>query len=168
MSQEINDSTQQDSVDNQQQQSNKEGKRCIDREATLQMYMKRIKNLPRTAFDELENRWLSTFDIFSSIYKCDLSSVSLFIFQNVSAVHLMSYCTQLGVNVCGVTSERKHNGQYICRERADPENDVVFVGKFSYFSGSDLAKQTSEFALKRSDFVYKPVCPSTDTFVYYI
>lgn len=149
-------------------QSEPNGKRCVDMDATLRRYIARIKTLPRTAFDQLHNCWLSTFDIFSTVRADDLSSVSLFIFNNVPAVHLMAYCRQLGIRVCGVTSERKHNGRFICQERANPEHRVVFVGKFSYFSGSDLAKQTSDFALKKGDYVYKAVCPSTDTFVYYI
>lgn len=143
-------------------------KRCVDMEKTLTNYMKRIKGLPHSSFNDLEGCWLSTFDIFSTIHADDLSSVSMFIFQNVPAVHLMLWCKQLGVHVRGVTSERKQSGRYICKERANPQNRVVFVGKYSYFSGSELAKQTSEFALKKSDYVYKPVCPSTDTFVYYI
>ena len=137
-------------------------------EKTLTTYMRRVRGLPRTCFNNLEGCWLSTFDIYSTIYADDLSSISMFIFVNVPAIHLMLYCKQLGVRVLGVTSERKQNGRYICQERANSQNKVVFVGKYSYFSGSELAKQTSEFALKKSDYVYKPVCPSTDTFVYYI
>lgn len=143
-------------------------RRVVDMKATLETYMQRIKRLPKNKFQQLENKWLSTFDIFSTIKADGLNSVSLFIFENVPAIHLMLYCKQLGVNVCGVTSERKQNGRYICKERANEENDIVYVGKFSYFSASSLSKQTSEFALRRSDYVYKPVCPSTDTFVYYI
>ena len=62
----------------------------------------------------------------------------------------MLYVRSLGIQVLGVTSERKIDHEYVCKERADPANKIVYVGKYNYFSKTTA----SPWAPVRADNVY--------------
>lgn len=62
----------------------------------------------------------------------------------------MIYVRSLGIPVKGVTSEHKKGDRFICPERADHDNKIVYVGKFAYFSGAEQ----SVYAPTREDMEY--------------
>jgi hypothetical protein len=125
--------------------------------------MDRMRAQPRAFFLPLEGAYLSTYSIYSTIR--DLQ-ISRFIFFNCFAVHLMSYARALGINVLGVTSERKIDGEFICSARRNPDNKIVYVGKYSFFSSAPA----SPWAPSRTDVVYydDDESSSDPTFVEYL
>ena len=117
--------------------------------------MDRIRKMPREAFLPLEQAYLSTYDIYSTVHS--LEECSAHIVANVPAVHLMEFARQhWGVNVLGVTSERRSkDGSYICARRnvqtgAVGCHKIVYTGRYNYFSNT----KASVWATKRSDTCY--------------
>ena len=138
-------------------------KRKINRQRTIEKYMDRMRSKPRAFFEPLDGAYLSTYSIYSTIHDLEISR---FIFFNCFAVHLMSYARALGINVLGVTSERKSDGEYICEARRNAENKIVYVGKYSFFSNAPA----SPWAPSRTDVVYydDDESSSDPTFVEYL
>ena len=143
--------------------SNAASKRKINRQRTIEKYMDRMRSKPRAFFEPLEGAYLSTYSIYSTIHDLEISR---FIFFNCFAVHLMSFARALGINVLGVTSERKIDGEYICEVRKNPDNKIVYVGKYSFFSNAPA----SPWAPSRTDVVYydDDESSSDPTFVEYL
>ena len=84
---------------------------------------------------ELDGAYLSTYECYSTITedhdnghrKCN------------SAIVLMRVLKDHGINILGVTSERKNAGQFVAPDRVGMEK-VVYVGKHSYFTNKKSHK----------------------------
>ena len=83
---------------------------------------------------ELEGVYLSTYECYSTITE-DLPNNHR---KCNSAVVLMRILREYGINIEGVTSERKVNGEYLTSVRSSKK--VVYIGKHSYFSGNTSHK----------------------------
>ncbi len=139
----------------------------IDTQASIAKYIERIRTIPPQELSIFNNKWITTYNIFSTILARTHSSISVFIYNNLYEYHLLTYLLSLNISVNGITSERKKGGQFICRERANASNDdCVYIGKYSYFAQSSLAKATSQFALHSCDIVHKSQLSSESTFVF--
>lgn len=128
----------------------------INHEKTIQRYIQRLRQQPRSFFLELEGKYLSSFELYSTVE--DINQVSAFIYKNVPALHLLLVAREKNVHPLGLTSERSKNGLYLTKERQKNEN-IVFVGKFSYFAKQ--SEKTSKYALLKSDHVYYNDCDTT-------
>ena len=122
--------------------------RIVQKRKSIEKYKERMKKLPISFFLPLKDAYLSTYRIYSTVHTW--SQCSKFIKKDVFAVHLMEYARSLGIPVKGVTSEHTEKKQFICKERADPKNKIVYVGKFAYFSGAE----TSPYAPIKEDMEY--------------
>lgn len=139
----------------------------IDTQASIAKYIQRIRTIPSQELSILNNKWITTYNIYSTIRAHNYNCISVFIFNNLYEYHLLTYLLSLNISVNGITSERKKGGQFICRERANASNnECVYIGKYSYFAQSELAKATSQFALQSCDIVYKSQLSSETTFVF--
>ena len=129
--------------------------RNLNIEETLARYRTRVTALPREEFLELEGSYLSSFDVFSTFAEAPPSSVQSHAFV------LMQVAREKGVEIRGVTSERKRAGQYICQQLLGEDTRenarCVYTGKYSYFTGHVQSK----WAIRPSDRVYVP--PSTSS-----
>ena len=123
-------------------------KRIMQERKSIEKYIARMKTKPKSFFLPLAQAYLSTYRIYSTVH--NLSQCSKFIKESVFAVHLMEYTRSLGIDVKGVTSEHKKDDKFICKERADPDNKIIYVGKFAYFSGAEA----SEYAPSKEDMEY--------------
>ena len=123
-------------------------KKQLDIRATRERYAARIAALPRETFTPLSGAWLSTFEVYSTATEVDEGS-PLDCFGAVVLRHARS----MGIDVKGITSERKSKGQYICQTLDGRERDqerTVYCGKYSYFSGHEK----SPFSPTKDDNVY--------------
>lgn len=117
-------------------------------EASHRAYAQRLRELPPSRFEELRDAYLSTFEVYSTAQDVEKGTP-----LDCFAANLMRVAREKGVNVAGITSERKSGGKYIVGEvDGVPREEVhcVYVGKYSYFSGN--AK--SFFAPISKDYVY--------------
>lgn len=128
--------------------------RRIDVEATLAKYTNRIQLLPDDAFVELEDAWLSTFKVYNTLpYPCDAVPARMV----CNATILAEEALRRGINVHGVTSQRKKAGKFLCStlpkdgiEVDREECKIIYVGAYSYFTG-DSAHPV--FSLSKADKV---------------
>ena len=127
--------------------------RKIDKELTLAKYAERIACLPDEAFDELEGAWLSTFKVYNNlVFPCETVPTRMV----CNATILATESLKRGVQVYGVTSQRKKSGKFVCAtlpttsgEEVDREEcKIVYVGAYSYFTGNSAHPI---FSLQKSD-----------------
>ena len=108
-------------------------------EKTLEVYENRIESEMVDSLPELEGKFLSTFECYSTIVHDVPNNHHLCNF----AVVLMRIARRHGVNVLGVTSERKKNGKY-CVNLPQPYSrdghNVLYVGKHNYFTNHKSSK----------------------------
>ena len=139
----------------------KRRRRKIDVDATLAKYALRIRLLEDGVFQELEDAWVSTFHVYSS-----LSWPWSFVPPRMrcNATVLVEEAARRGVHVLGITSERKTKGSYICDKlpmQCDEEEvevlrseaRTVYVGQYSYFTGNT---SHPTFSVKPCDKVRMP------------
>lgn len=123
-------------------------KRKIDKGQSFSNYRKRMEEMAGS-FSDFEGAYLSTFEVYSTVDEIDEGS-ELDCFAGV----LLRLVRQHGVHVKGVTSERKHRGEYICSTLLNGETredaSIIYVGKYSYFSNHER----SQWAPNASDYVY--------------
>ena len=133
-------------------------RRKLDKPATLDKYVRRIKSLPDESFEEIKDAWLSTFDVYGSL-ECPFDD---YVPPRMvcNATHLAMEARSRGVNVLGVTSQRKKRGAFICDplpgDVARSDARVVYVGQFSYFTSN---KAHPVFSILRCDRVLEPRKP---------
>ena len=108
---------------------------------------------------ELDGAYLSTYDVYSTITNTDRGRLCRGGQDELCALRLMRVARSLGVDVRGVTSERKSDGAYICHELAGGDTRdtarVVYVGPYNYFTG----RSASVWTLSAEDKVYEDPPP---------
>ena len=116
--------------------------KAINKAATFCVYESRVASHPDLA--ELDGVYLSTFDLYSTL-ECD-DDGNLDVPANIPdclAFHLVAVARSRGYHVRGVTSERKVNGEYICRDLGGKPRErceVVYVGPHNHFTGHIQSK----------------------------
>jgi hypothetical protein len=131
-------------------------RRELDIPETLRRLEERVRTtLANNIHKDLDGAYLSTFESYSTVESSDVVPPSM---EDVAAIRIMLLARELGVNVLGVTSERKRGGQYVCSSlgRAGSEGPresfrVVYVGTYSYFTGHHVA---SPYSVRPVDKVY--------------
>ena len=122
----------------------------VDRARTLEKYIDRISRMDDEAFRVFDNAMIGTFELYSTRHNVEAGD-----HMDCFATALLREVRRRGINCLGVTSERKHRGEYICNNFGDGRDRsntrVVYCGKFSYFSGHER----SAFAPVKNDYVYK-------------
>ena len=131
-------------------------KRKLDPDETLQKYILRLRGLPDDAFAELDGAWVSTFKIYGTLaWPFDYVPPRM----RCNATELVAEAASRGVDVRGVTSQRKKKGAYICNKLPAPDGTevdrdtcrTVYVGQFSYFTGN---KKHPVFSILPCDKAY--------------
>ena len=124
------------------------GARKVDWSRTYQKYKERMTALPDEEFRPLDGAYLGTFELYSVVQNVEPGTD-----MDCFAAVLLRVAREKGFSPKGLASERKSKGQYICSnllESDTRENSrVVYVGKFSYFSGH----QRSFWAPVAADYV---------------
>lgn len=119
----------------------KKRRRRMDLHATLDKYAARLAGMEDTDFQELEGAWITTFRVYGTLaFPTDFIPDRM----RCNATILAQEATRRGVRVCGVTSERKKRGQYICStlttvdgvEVNREDAKCVYVGQYSYFTSN--------------------------------
>lgn len=114
-------------------------RRVLDVPASLAAYERRMRAMPLEELRELDNCFLSTFDCYCNILEDVPNDRAIC----NSAVVLMRVARAAGVNVLGVTSERKARGDFCVRlppPHARGITPVVYVSKYNYFTNNDSSK----------------------------
>ena len=132
-------------------------RRKLDKVATLARYRARIKLLPDDVFIPLQDTYLSTFDIYSTINMSTDGTLPIGRgMEDCTGFIIAQEAYRRGVHVHGITSARKHRGQYICSVMPSGEPrasvDVVYVGNYLYFTGHTLV--SPHWQLNPCDKVY--------------
>ena len=116
----------------------------LDIVATLERYRERNEGYDASYFHELENAYLSTFDIYCTI--TDLTQCSDTIRYTNAAV-LMEVARKKGVNVLGITSERKTKTKFVCPQLYvdgkyidRDEAKILYVGRYNFFTSHSNSK----------------------------
>ncbi len=114
---------------------------------TLKRYYNRIKNGPLwNDLNELNGVYLSTFKTYSTT----TTSISVPPHNMTNAHVLMKLCKEKGVNVKGVTSQCKMNGRYISDILNDPDQKVLYIDKYNFFT----RHKDSKWTISKEDKVY--------------
>jgi len=104
-----------------------------DREYFLRNYEKRLLTFDKSIFAEFENAYISTYDTYNTTNEVLPVENKLCTYGNI----LFKVCIHHGINVKGVTSERRHKGKYIVPLLGDDtreNSEVIYVGKFNFFT----------------------------------
>ena len=124
-------------------------RRQINLPLTLQNYKERLQTFPDSDFSDLHDAYLSSFEVYSTWDRIEEGSM-----LDCFVATLHRETVRRGFLPLGITSERKHSGEYICNTFGDGRDrtntNVVYCGKFSYFSGHAKSK----FAPIQQDNVY--------------
>lgn len=133
--------------------------RALDMVKTLEAYKERLQSLPDECFDELNNAYISCFDVYSTLeWPTEFVPPRM----RCNATVLAEEAYGRGVSVLGVTSQRKKKGEFICNMLRPgvgcdvvPRDQVrvIYVGQYSYFTSN---KKHAIFSLQRSDKVLMP------------
>jgi hypothetical protein len=102
-------------------------KQHLNRRKTIAKYYERLRTLPRQVFASLHGVFLTSYDLHSTIWPEDQLSDILVL--DCPAVTLMRYARSIGIDVKGITSERRGGGQHLEATRSNPDHKFVFVGK---------------------------------------
>lgn len=125
------------------------GTRRLNSRATMERYLDRMRKYPVEWFSDLDNAYLSTYAISGGTIPAG-EHTSTQIQRRCSAWHLMQFARSIGINVLGVTSERKEGGKYVSDTRRNASAKVVYVDRHAYF-GSNRA---SKYCEQHCDHVY--------------
>ena len=97
----------------------------LNRLATNEAYLKRLRKLPRAAFNSLEGAYLTSMRLRSTVLPT--TTVSNLLMLECPVFQLFKYALSIGVDVRGVTSERSSKGVYLTPERRSDHNTFCFV-----------------------------------------
>lgn len=117
---------------------------------TRKKYKKRIMEFQDEVWNTLHDAYIGTFEVYSTVENIAVDS-----HMDCFAGVILRTAREKGIDVKGITSERKSNGEFICptllngEERS--EENVVYVGKYSYFSNH----QKSIWSPSSADYVYE-------------
>ena len=124
--------------------------RKINWTETSKKYKERILKFQDDVWNALEDAYIGTFEVYSTVE--DIAEDS---HMDCFAGVILRTAREKGINVKGITSERKSNGEYICptllNGEARSEQKVVYVGKYSYFSNHEK----SIWSPTSADYVYE-------------
>jgi hypothetical protein len=125
-------------------------RRQLDRQATLEKYRGRIKGLDSESFQEIEGAFLSDYNI----HRINLDADP----PEHHGIILMAEARQKGVNILGLTSENKKNGNYVyplpnSSKRVEEGGDarVVYIGNNVH--GKHATSKV--FCITKDDRVYQ-------------
>ena len=102
-------------------------KQHLNRRKTNAKYLARLQTLPREAFASLHGVFLTSYDLHSTIWPEEQLSDILVL--DCPAVTLMRYVRSIGIDVKGITSERRGKGHHLEATRSNPNHAFVFVGR---------------------------------------
>ena len=125
---------------NKSKVTNKRCRRRINQIETLKAYRERIMKLPIQAFEQLNDSFLSCYDVYNTIDDHTICNSSML---KSNAIQLMIVARGLGINVKGVTSARKSNKKYLCEKLLGEDRSkckIIYVGKFNYFTNKQPHK----------------------------
>lgn len=132
----------------------KRRRRKLNAEATLTAYTARIRALPPTAFEELRDNYIGTFEVYNTVVGGAACGEHL---RKCPSVRLMHIAREKGIPVKAVTSERKTKKRHVCHQLLDGDTrdtaTVVYVGAYNYFTNH---KSHPVFSLQPGDKVYLP------------
>lgn len=129
-------------------------KKPLDNARTLQNYadrMNRTADADPEFLTGLSGKFLATYDVYGTTRADDARPSTDE--TRCGALVLMDIARERGIDVRGVTSERKRKGVYLCdARRSEP---CVYCGKYSYWG----TRETSKYAVRSCDYVYASVEP---------
>jgi hypothetical protein len=124
----------------------------LDSAATIRRYLERMQTELASNKDfllPLHEKYLTSYN---SLCETVTDPHQTAMNETDHALALMAFARTRGVDVLGVTNERKKRGHYICADRESLEKQCVYVGRYNYFGGRH---ETSPFAVLRCDRVYR-------------
>lgn len=134
----------------------------LDKRQTMRAYKTRLRSLPiETIRSWFDGKWVSSFAIRSTIPTGRSIGSRL---KKHYPVQAFLVAIERGAKPLGITTEHKHNNQYICSVRqVIPDHKIRYIGKYSHFSGHTLKREDNPFALQPEDKRYadpeeRPVC----------
>ena len=132
-------------------------KRVLDTQRTLLAYEQRIMLLPIEEFSKIEDKFLSSFEIFETYRGIDLQDTR----EQRRGTHLDNSTFRLseiaerrGVRVRGVTSQKKSKGCRFAALSEEEEEHIFYVGPNSSFTRD----RTSCFSICRLDRRFVDEC----------
>jgi hypothetical protein len=137
----------------------------LDKRETMRAYKARLRTLPaQTFYDWFDDRWISSFDIRSTITTGQPVSAR---FRKHYAIQAFLIACEKGARPKGVTTEHKHKGQFVCPVRQSIQfHDIRYIGRYSHFSGHKLKREENPFALQPQDKRYCKVEDRSACLVY--
>ena len=129
----------------------KHRRRTIDQERTLRAFECRFLAMPQTKVEELNNKWLSSYDIYDLYFIDDDEITQRYNTKLDSHIWRLAYlCLQRGVRPRGIVSARIKHGQRIASVPRNERHLIKHVGR-----GSVLLKaEPCEFSLLVCDKRY--------------
>ena len=122
----------------------------MDRTASHANYERRMRAL-EDEFGVFEGAWMTTVELYSTVDNIEEGSE-----MDCFAGVLLRLVRSKGIACKGITSERKLRGEYICQNLLGEQREnerLVYIGKYSYFSGHHARSIFSPIA---ADNVYFP------------
>ena len=115
-------------------------RRQLDLVRTLNAYEMRIRSIPRNKLLELEDAWLSSFELWNTVLASQFEEEYNMRRDNPNldncVLRLASVCLEKGINIRGCTSERKRYGEFVASladEKPREEQKIIFCGAHSSF-----------------------------------
>ena len=128
-------------------------RRKINKQATLRAYEIRMMSLSDNIIEQLEDQWLSSYDVFDTIPHIDCGSeVDLRYKSDVdnSIFRLYRVCLERGVTPRGITSERIRAGERMAALPNEELDCIVHCGIHNSFT----LKKRTVFGLSPQDRRY--------------
>ena len=127
-------------------------RRKINIHATLEKYKIRLLKVPLKTWKSLENTYLGSFNVYNTIACDEIVGDRL---KHCHEYVLMTVANDMGINVLGITSERKIKNKYICFDLLGSDtrdnSQVVYVGKYNYFTQHE---PHPIFSIRSEDKIY--------------
>ena len=115
-------------------------RRQLDLVRTLNAYEMRIRSIPRDKLLELEDGWLSSYELWNTVLASQFDEEYHIRRDNPNldscVLRLASVCLEKGINIRGCTSERKRYGVFVASladEKPREEQKIIFCGSHSSF-----------------------------------
>lgn len=119
----------------------------------MKAYKARLRRMDARTFHEwFDGKWISCFDIFSTIPVGKVVGARIRKYYPVQAYLI---ALEKGAKPCGITNEHTSDGEYQCEQRRKIKPcNIQYIGKFSKFTGHELRRQDNPFALQPEDRRY--------------
>jgi len=128
-------------------------RRRVDKLASLRAYEVRMMSLSDNIFEQLEDQWLSSYDVFDTISHIDCQSeIDVRYKSDVdnSIFRLYRVCLERGVTPRGITSERIRAGERMAALPNEELDCIVYCGIHNSFA----LKKRTVFGLSPQDRRY--------------